>query len=101
MTAVIVLYCSSRKESDMKVLAISCSPRQEGNTVTLLNETLSGARQDGAETELYSVAGKDLQPCDGCWACAREGKKCPIKDDMPELQDKMVAADGIIFGTPI
>ena len=85
----------------MKILAVSCSPRKEGNTVTLLNEALNGARQDGADTELYSVAGKDLQPCDGCWACTREGKQCPIKDDMPELHDKMAAADGIIFGTPI
>jgi len=27
--------------------------------------------------------------------------KCHIKDDMPELFDKMIAADGIILGTPI
>ncbi len=85
----------------MKVLAISFSPRKQGNTVTLLNEALNGAKDGGAETELYSVAGKDLQPCDGCWACTREGKPCHIKDDMSELHDKMAGADGIIFGTPI
>jgi multimeric flavodoxin WrbA len=84
----------------MKILAISFSPRTKGNIVALLNEALQGARESGAETELYSVAGKDLQPCDGCWACSREGK-CHIQDDMPALQDKMLAADGIIFGTPI
>jgi multimeric flavodoxin WrbA len=84
----------------MKILAISFSPRKDGNTVTLLNEALKGAQQDGVQAELYSIAGKNLQPCDGCWAC-REGGKCPIKDDMAELQDKMVAADGIIFGTPV
>ena len=85
----------------MKILAISFSPRKNGNTVTLLNEALKGAEESGAETELYSVAGKDLQPCDGCWACTREGKPCHIQDDMPALLDKMLAADGIIFGTPI
>ena len=83
----------------MKILAISFSPRVNGNTVALLNEALKGARESGAETELYSVAGKDLQPCDGCWAC-RKGQ-CHIQDDMPELQEKMLAADGIIFGTPV
>ncbi len=85
----------------MKILAISCSPRKEGNNVVLLNEALRGAKADGADVELYSVAGKNLQPCDGCWACTKTGK-CHIKDDIQgELYDKMVAADGIIFGTPI
>ena len=84
----------------MKILAISGSPRKEGNTVTLLNEALAGAKSEGAEVELYSVAGKNIQPCDGCWGCTRTGE-CHIKDDMQVLYNKMVEADGIIFGTPI
>ncbi|MBN1191472.1 MAG: flavodoxin family protein [Dehalococcoidales bacterium] len=84
----------------MKILGLSCSPRKEGNTMLLLNEALQGAQQEGAEIELYSVAGKDLKPCEGCWKCAN-GKECPIKDDMAGLQEKMLAADGIIFGAPI
>jgi len=83
----------------MKILGLSCSPRKGGNTVILLEEALSGAQQEGAETELFSVSGKDIRPCDGCYAC-RTGK-CHIKDDMQPLYDKMVEADGIIFGTPI
>ena len=84
----------------MKILAVSCSPRKESTNVILLNEVLRGAKDDGAEVELYSVAGKNLQPCDGCWACRAKGV-CPIKDDMPALFDKMVAADAIVFGVPI
>jgi multimeric flavodoxin WrbA len=84
----------------MKILAISFSPRKKGNTVTLLERALDGARDDGAEVELYSVAGKNIQPCDGCWECVRTGT-CHIKDDMQEIYEKMLAADGIIFGTPI
>jgi multimeric flavodoxin WrbA len=84
----------------MKILAISCSPRQAGGTATLLREVLKGAKEDGAGVEFYSVAGKDIKPCDGCHACVKTGK-CHIKDDMQELYDKMVAADGIIFGTPV
>jgi multimeric flavodoxin WrbA len=84
----------------MKILAVSCSPRKNGNTVTMLNEALKGAKSDGAEVELYSVAGKNIQPCDGCWGCTKTGK-CHLKDDMQGLYDKLVGADGIIFGTPI
>jgi multimeric flavodoxin WrbA len=84
----------------MKVLGLSCSPRKEGNSMLLLNEALRGAKKEGAETELYSVADKDFKPCEGCWACTKNGI-CHIKDDMSELQEKMLAADGIIFGVPI
>jgi multimeric flavodoxin WrbA len=38
----------------MKILAISGSPRKKGNTVTMLNEALAGAKQEGAGVELYS-----------------------------------------------
>jgi multimeric flavodoxin WrbA len=84
----------------MKILAISCSPRSNGSTVTILKEVLRGAQDEKAEVELYSVSGKTIQPCDGCWSCANTAR-CPIADDMQELYDKIVEADGIIFGTPI
>lgn len=84
----------------MKIVGMSFSPRKSGNTVVLLEEALVGARQEGAETELFSVAGKNIQYCDGCWACARTGK-CHIEDDMQPLYDTLAGADGIVFGTPV
>lgn len=84
----------------MKILAVSCSPRKNGNTIAMLEKALDGARVDGADVELYSIAGKNIQPCDGCWGCTKTGR-CHIKDDMQELYEKLIAADGIIFGTPI
>jgi multimeric flavodoxin WrbA len=84
----------------MKILAISGSPRKDGNTVTLLSEVLAGAKQEGADTELFSVAGKNIQPCIDCGGHWKTGK-CHINDDMQPLYDKMIEADGIIFGTPI
>jgi multimeric flavodoxin WrbA len=84
----------------MKILAISGSPRQDGNTVILLNEALKGAQQEGAETELYSASGKTITPCDACISCRKTGR-CHIDDDMQELYPKLREADGIIMGTPI
>jgi multimeric flavodoxin WrbA len=84
----------------MKVLAISCSPRKNGNTVAILEEALRGAQDAKAEIELYSVSGKNIQPCDGCRSCASSAR-CHVDDDMQELSDKMIEADGIVFGTPI
>jgi multimeric flavodoxin WrbA len=84
----------------MKILGISGSPRKDGNTVAMLNEALNAAKAEGAEVELYSVAGKNIQPCEGCWSCIKTGK-CKINDDMHTLIDKILAADGLILGTPI
>jgi multimeric flavodoxin WrbA len=84
----------------MKILGLSFSAREQGNTELLLEAVLAGARQQGAGTELYRVAAKDIKPCDGCGGCFKTGE-CPIKDDMQELYGKMLEADGIIFGSPV
>ncbi len=84
----------------MKILGLSCSPRKQGNTETLVSEVLEGAKAEGAEVELFSVSGKEIQPCDGCQSCITTGE-CRIDDDMQTVYQKLVEADGIIFGTPI
>jgi multimeric flavodoxin WrbA len=84
----------------MKILGLSFSPREQGNTELLLDQGLLGARQLGAETELYRVADRNIKPCDGCGSCYKNGQ-CPIEDDMQGLYNKMLEADGIIFGTPV
>jgi multimeric flavodoxin WrbA len=84
----------------MKILAISCSPRSNGNTVAMLEEVLGAAQEAGAAVELYSVAGKDIQPCDGCWTCVETGK-CHRDDDTEALLEKMLGADGVVFGVPV
>ena len=84
----------------MKILGLSCSPRKMGNTEILVTEALDGARNEGAEAELFSVSGREIRPCDGCYAC-RETGRCHIHDDMQTVYEKMMDADGIIFGTPV
>ncbi len=84
----------------MKVLGLSFSPREYGNTELLLDNVFTGAGQLGAETELFRVADKKIAPCTGCGSCYKTGE-CRIRDDMQELYVKMQAADGIVFGTPV
>ncbi len=84
----------------MKVLGIVCSPRKGGNTEIMIEAALAGAHSYGAETELWTTANKDLKPCDGCRACRKKGGECHIRDDMQGLYPKILAADGLIFGSP-
>ena len=84
----------------MKVLGIACSPRKGGNTEILVQEALAGAGDYGTTTELLTVWGKDIKPCDGCRSCIETGK-CHIKDDMQEIYTRLLDADGIVWGTPV
>jgi multimeric flavodoxin WrbA len=84
----------------MKILGIVCSPRKGGNTEILVKEALASAREAGAQTELVSVVGKNIAPCDACGSCGKTGV-CRIQDDMQSIYQQLEAADAIIFGSPV
>lgn len=84
----------------MKVLGIVCSPRKGGNTGILVQEALAGAKESGAEIELLRISEMKIGPCDGCMTCHQTGE-CRIKDDMQKVYEKLLAADGIILGSPV
>jgi multimeric flavodoxin WrbA len=84
----------------VKVLGIVCSPRKGGNTEILVGEALAGAKESGAEVELLRVHDMNIAACDGCLTCHQSGE-CRIKDDMQKVYEKMLAADGIILGSPV
>ena len=85
-----------------KILGIVASPRGRGNTEQLMERVLGAAREAGAETKLFTVAGKTIKPCVACDACVT-GKVefCVQKDDMLDLYPLMKWADAIVFGSPV
>ena len=84
----------------MKVLGIVCSPTIGGNAETLVRESLEGAAEKGAETDLISLVSINIKPCNGCRSCTKTGE-CVIDDDMKDVYPKLLSADGIIIGTPV
>lgn len=83
----------------MKVLGICGSPR-EGNTEYYINTVLDEMKEKGFETELVRLKEKDIDQCCACYKCVKL-KKCAIEDDFHEVMEKMIEADGIIFGSPV
>jgi len=84
----------------MLILGVCGSPRVHGNTETRIEEAFRGAQSEGAETQLFRAAGKNIRPCQACDSCRKTGA-CQIQDDMQELYPLLLAADGIIFGAPV
>jgi len=84
----------------MKIVAILGSPHgAKGATGVLLEGLLQGARDAGAETQIFSLPELDVQPCRGCDSCHITGD-CAINDDYPAIRDAMLAADGLVLATP-
>lgn len=83
-----------------KVLVFSASPRRGGNSDMLCDEFIRGARESGHETEKIFLKDKHIQYCTGCGVC-NTTSQCVQKDDMAEIIDKMVAADVLVFATPV
>lgn len=84
----------------MKVLGIVCSPRRGGNTEILMREALKAVEEAGGETQLCLLSEMNVQPCNSCGVCWKTGE-CKIDDDMQKIYEFLVAADGLIFGTPV
>ncbi len=84
----------------LKVLGISSSPRQRSNSDLLLREALRGAESAAAATEYITLRDHEFGPCVACGACARTGR-CRFDDAFQGIFEKMVAADRLIFATPV
>lgn len=86
----------------MKVIAINGSPRPQGNTHLLLQRVCRRLEQHGIETEIIGIGGRPLRGCLACGKCFElQDGACIIRNDgMNEIIAKMVAADGILLGSP-
>jgi len=84
----------------MKVLGINASPKgSKSQTLRLVNKVLEGAKSAGADVELVDVCKLNIEYCNACQVCYKKGE-CNKKDDFQGLYDKMLAADGLVMGSP-
>jgi multimeric flavodoxin WrbA len=86
----------------MKVVAFNGSPRKGGNTEHLLQHVLTMIEGEGISTELIRIGGKKVHGCTACGKCFEsQDQKCVIDNDFVNgCIEKMVAAEGILIGSP-
>ena len=84
----------------MLIVGISGSPKKEKSNTRFLLEKALEAVSDG-QTILLNISDFNIQHCTGCDSCVRK-KPCPqsADDDMPEIEKKLIDADGIIIAAP-
>ena len=53
------------------------------------------------ECEIVPLSDHQLGTCKGCQLCFDKGEEfCPLKDDRDMLIEKIMASDGVVFGSP-
>lgn len=88
-----------------KIIALNGSPRRTWNTAQMVEAAVRGAADAGAECELIHLTDLKYTGCLSCFGCKRLGGKsfgrCALRDDLTEVLEKVLTADGVIIGAPI
>lgn len=82
------------------MLGIAGSPRRQGNSESLLDESLTAAAATGVLVEKVVLSTLQFSPCTSCGACEKTGI-CLLDDEMQPLYEKIGAAKSLIFASPI
>jgi len=78
----------------IEVLGISGSPVKDSNTDRLVRAMLDAT---GLESEFVKLSRINVRPCLACKQCVQDNI-CKVKDDFPELAEKIKKARALIIG---
>ena len=84
----------------MKIVILTGSPRKKGTSSLLVDRFIEGALEAGHEVFRFDAAFKNVNGCRGCYACI-PGGECVQVDDMEDLYEPLLAADYIVFASPL
>ena len=84
----------------MKIVVLQGSPNRNGSSNTLAKAFIRGAAEAGHDVEVLDAAHADVHPCTGCIHCGYEGP-CVQKDDGEKFRAAILAADMVVFVTPL
>ena len=85
----------------MKILMLTGSAHRHGTSAALADAFIKGAEEAGHEVYRFDAAFKKVHPCIACEKCHTGNDGCVFKDDMEEVIPRLLAADGIVFVSPI
>lgn len=87
----------------MKVLLISGSAHQKGNTFLALSEAATTLEKNGIETEIVQIGTNAVRGCIACGQCQmKQLGHCVFNDDIcNRIIEKLDNADALIVGSPV
>ena len=84
-----------------RIVSIVSSPREQGNTDTLVHKAMVGAMGLSTNTfSLYRIARMRMRGCMACEACKSRGS-CIQEDELTPVLEDIRDADALIVSTPV
>ncbi|MBI5441287.1 MAG: flavodoxin family protein [Deltaproteobacteria bacterium] len=83
-----------------RVVAVSGSPREGGNTEALVDAAAEPFAAAGHRVEKFYLSREEVGPCLACDACELD-HTCVIEDDWQELWPKVAACGALLVGSPV
>ena len=84
-----------------KVLIVSGSSRQEGNTAVLANAFMEGALTSGNQVYLFNAGNARISGCKGCRYCFANNGECKQVDDMQKAYKHLRMCDVLVLASPV
>jgi multimeric flavodoxin WrbA len=87
-----------------KIIVLCGSPRKNGNTNTVANWFVEGAKSQGGQVEMVDAAHLKYQAngCTACMACQKTEKyECVIDDEASPIIARIPEFDVMVLATPV
>lgn len=84
-----------------KIVVITGSPRQNGNSFAMTRSFIEAAEKKGHEVTRFDAVMKNVGGCHACETCFKTGKACSFDDDFNTIAPAILAADAIVFTMPV
>lgn len=84
-----------------KIVVITGSPRTDGNSFRMAEAFSQAAQENGHSVEKFDAAFLHIEGCQSCGSCYKNGKACQNEDDFNKVALSVLAADVIVFATPV
>lgn len=87
----------------MKIVSLLGSPRPKGNTAKVLGWVEETLQKKGHSVERINVVEHVVNGCLECYACQEKPEEpgCPQQDDALGILNRLIAADAIIYASPL
>lgn len=87
----------------MQVASVLGSPRKKGNTNRVLTWVEEALHAQGHRFDRINIVDYKINGCKGCYTCEQFTDKpgCPQEDDALEVLGRLMAADAIVYASPV
>lgn len=84
-----------------KIVVITGSPRKNGNSFAMTDAFIRAAEAKGHTVARFDAAMMKIGGCHACETCYKTGKACSFDDDFNIIAPEILAADAVVFTTPV